>query len=189
MTKMSKGNFMTSYLIEGEFQVHPLEGELVAGPVSTRPHPVTGKPRGRWIEWALYRPDSGGYVLHKVNQSRVWHLPSGAGHIRSPAGIAAAELPGDAVYCAVLPGRGGRGQCPVLSSAETYGLGTVLAEQPQYAVYRCADEQEVRVRLASAFRVMEDRNPAEADPLRRLLAEAARNDPAFAAGVKPAVPI
>jgi hypothetical protein len=177
---------MTLYRIEGEFQVHELEGERVAGPVSTRPHPITGKPRARWTEWVLYKPDSGGYVLHKVNQSRVWHAAGGAGHIRIPAEVRITDLPEDAVYCAMLPARGSREQCPPMAGAD---LSLVLAEQPQYGVFRCADEREVRVRLADAFRAMEDRNPAEADPVRRLLAEAARNDPAFAAGTKPVVTI
>jgi hypothetical protein len=176
---------MTLYHVEGEFQVHPLEGVLVAGPESTRPHPVTGKLRGRWIEFTIYKPDSGGYVVHKVNQSRVWHAADAAAHIRSPVEVLITDLPDDAVYCAVLPSRG-RAQCPPLSTAD---LSTVLAEQPQFAVFRCEDEQEVRIRLAEIMRRMEDRNPAEADPVRRLLAEAARNDPAFAAGTKPVVPI
>lgn len=176
---------MTLYRIEDEFQVHELEGDRIAGPVSTRPHPVTGKLRGRWTELTIYKPVSGGYVLHKVSQSRVWHLPSGEDHIRSPAGVAVRDLPPDAVYCAVLPSRG-QGQCPsVLPLAELPAM--VLAEQPQYAVFRCADDGEVRARLAGAYRQVNV--GAEADPVRRLLAEAALNDPAFAGGVKPVVKI
>ena len=176
---------MARYRIEDELMVHELDGERIAGPVSTRPHPVTGRPRGRWVEFTIYRLDRGGYVLHKVNQSRVWHLPGGSGHVRSPAKVAVADLPRDALYCAVYPPREGREQCPVIHRDDL--PDAVLAEQPQYAVFRCADYGALMHRLTMAFRGMGE--GAESDPVHRLLAEAALNDPAFAAGGKPVMPL
>lgn len=177
---------MARYLIEDELQIRELEGEKIAGTVSNRPHPVTGKLRARWTDLDLYRSAAGGYVLHKVNRSRVWHLP-GAAHIRIPGTMAAADLPPDAVYCAVMPPRDGREQCPVIGRRQAYDLAEVVTEEPQYAVFRCADYDAVIGRLAQAFRRISQ--GAESDPVRQLLAEAARNDPAFAAAAKPVLPI
>lgn len=172
------------YQIEDEFSVRELDGERIAGPESTRPHPVTGRLRARWTELTLYGT-GGGYVVHKVNQSRVWHDVTGADHVRSPAQVIIDCLPEDAVYCAVMPPRDGREQCP---PRRPYRAGSiVLAEQPVYAVFRCADYAEVIAQLAVAYRRVSV--GAENDPVRRLLAEAALNDPAFAAGIKPVMPL
>ena len=175
---------MARYLIEDELQMRELEGDLIAGTVSNRPHPVTGKLRARWTELTLYRSDAGGYVLHKVNRSRVWHLPD-AKHVRIPALVAASSLPDDAVYCAIMPPRDGREQCRVITAAAVPDM--VLTEQPQFAVFRCGDHDAVIGHLAKAFRRISQ--GAESDPVRELLAEAARNDPAFAAPGKPVLPI
>lgn len=176
---------MTRYRLEDELHIREFDGELIAGTVTNRPHPVTGKLRARWTDLTLYRADGGGYVLHKVNRSVVWHLPAGQDHVRIPGRTPVQDLPPDAVYCPVMPPREGRGQCPVIRSQDVPDV--VITEQPQFAVFRCEDYDAVVARLSQAFRRVSQ--GAESDPVRQLLAEAARNDPAFANAVKPVLPI
>ena len=60
--------------IEDEFVTFEVDGEVIAGPVSTRVPADGGRPRPRWMEATLYRKGDGSYVLHTVNRSLVWHL-------------------------------------------------------------------------------------------------------------------
>jgi hypothetical protein len=192
---------MARFEIEDEFQVFVLDGEQVAGPESTRAHPVSGLPRARWTQLTIYRSNEGVYALHKVNLSRVWHDAGGAGHIRTPAEVSAGDLPEDAVYCGDMPWREGRVQCPARDRGAAVrdpfsfsagrrtpapARGPVLAEKPEYYVWRCGDPAEVIARLRHAYKRVD--HGAESAPVRRLLEEAARNDPAFRFG-KPAVRI
>lgn len=174
---------MPQFEVEGEFEVLAFSGVLTGGPVSTRPHPVSGLLRARWTKLALYRKDDGEYVLHKVNYSRVWHGPDGAGHVRAPAQEDFADLPPDAVYCGIMPSREGRVQCP----RQPPGTGLVITELPQYSAWKCPDYAAVIARLSQAYKRVNV--GAENGPVHLLLDQAAEADPAFRDALKPVVRI
>ena len=98
--------------IPDEFHDFEIDAEVVAGPVSTE-YDSRGSRRVRWMKATLYQKADGTYVLHQVNESRVWHAEGGTGHVRTPEERDAAQLfrVSDVVYCGDLPVRG-RSQCP-----------------------------------------------------------------------------
>ena len=176
---------MPGYRIEDEFQVYTFAGRRIAGPVSTREPDAPGsRPRSRWMTATLYLKDSGEYVLHTVNESLVWHLPDGIGHVRMPSSAAFGQLTDDAVYCGDLPPREGYEQCAVLPRRGR--PPRIIVEEPQHKVVTLPDwpavVREVTVRQRGDGSI----SAAVSAPMRELLAQARQNDPAFR-GAKPRV--
>ena len=174
---------MTRYQIEDALEILEFVGERVAGPESTRPHPVSRRLRARWTVLTIYSRADGGYILHRVNESTVWHVRSGAGHVRMPALVPIRDLPDGSVYCGEMPPREGRVQCAPLGHSDM--SGGILLEKPQYNAWQCPDYAAVIGRLAHAYARVNI--GAEGEPVRRLLEAAARTDPGFARGGKPVV--
>ena len=135
----------------------------------------------------LYRkPGGGGYVLHQVNYSRVWHRGGGSPSphvrkVRKPKAVLRSALPERAVYCGSLPGRDGRDQCPPRGSDGDIAV----IELPQHKVSSHPDADEV-VREAMTVRRGASVSMALSEPMRDLLTAAEDNDPAFR-GVRPVV--
>jgi hypothetical protein len=164
-----------------------INGEVIAGPVSTALD-ARQRQRARWMEATLYASESGGYVLHQVNYSLVWHLPDGEGHVRKPAEVPWSRLDRNAVYCGFLPAREHREQCPPAGRRGPRGAGKmVLAEQPQHKVTSHPDYQAVIRAVTLARHGDGSLSAAVSEPMRELLRQAAENDPAFASGVRPVV--
>lgn len=174
--------------IEDEHQIYEFDGDRIAGPVSTR-FDKRSRQRARWMEATLYRKSDGtGYIFYQVSYSIVWHLPDAFPHIRKPLAAARSELPQRAVYCGVLPSREGRDQCPAAVLGNEPDAVSVLAEMPQYKVWAFPDTGSLIQRLTVARHSGDgSASAATSGPMHDLLAEAARNDPAFASGAKPVV--
>lgn len=179
--------------IEDEDVVYEFDGELVAGPVSTRLDP-RGRQRARWMEASIWRKQDNTYVFEQASYSTVWHLTDGAGHVRKPAVIARDQLPGKTVYCGALPGRPGREQCPPMTLEESRDWRNipdlVVAEEIQRRVRTCPDRAAVVSHMVTAHHKSDStKSMAVSGPMRELLAQAARNDPAFRQDDKPVVQI
>lgn len=167
---------MPVFVIRDEHLDYEIDGEVIAGPVSTE-YSASGEPRARWMEATLYRKGDGTYVIHQVNQSVVWHLLSGGDHVRMPDRIPYGELSGSDVYCGNLAGRPGRRQCPRTLPRQEPAL--VLAELPQHRAISCPDYRAVIREVSTARRGDGSVSVATSEPMRELLAQAAVNDPAF----------
>ena len=161
--------------IEDEFVTYEVDGEVIAGPVSTRVPADGGRPRPRWMEATLYRKADGTYVLHTVNRSLVWHLiEQGLGHVRKPVETDEGNLPDGAVYCGVLS----RGEkCP--QWIRDHVPDRVLVEEPQHKMVSCPDATAVIRQVTTARRGDGSVSVALSEPMRELLTEAEENDPAF----------
>jgi hypothetical protein len=171
---------MPVVVIKDEFADFVIDGVVVAGPVSTRNN-ASGRGRPRWYEATLYRKAGGGYALHQVSLSVVWHLDEHAdSHVRKPGEARRSELPGDAVYCGSLRPRPDRDQCP---RDDGRGYGTVTTEMPEHKVISYPDATAVVTGVLTARRG-ELVSVALSEPMRELLLEAEENDPAFR-GIRP----
>lgn len=182
---------METIRIEDETVAFEFSGERIAGPVSTRLDPRK-RQRARWLEAELFRREDGSYVYCQVNYSTVWHYPDGAAHVRKPLVIPASQLPDRPVYCGVLPARAGRDQCPplTLEAARVMDIpAEVIAEAPQHRILRLPGRDAVIRQLVMANRRDEGVSAAVSEPMRKLLAQAAQNDPAFRDGSKTVVPM
>ena len=167
--------------ITDEFASYEIDGEVIAGPVSTRFPTDGGRPRPRWMEATLFVKDDRTYVLHTVNHSLVWHLTeSGLGHIRKPVETDSARLPGGSVYCGSLT----RGeQCPQRGPRWAADPGSwperVLTEMAQHKVESWPDAAAVIEGVSTARRRGGAVSVALSEPMRELLTEAEENDPVF----------
>lgn len=179
--------------IEDTDVVYEFNGELIAGPVSTRLDP-RGRQRARWMEATIWRKDDDTYVFEQVSISTVWHVPDGRDHVRKPATVFAEHLPDKAVYCGVLPSRPGRGQCPPMTLEESRDWENipyrVVIEEAQRRVSMLPDRDKVIEKMVLAsHRDGSGTSAAVSGPMRELLDQAARNDPNFRADGKPVVQI
>ena len=177
--------------IEDESVVYEFEGDLIAGPVSTRLDP-RNRQRARWMEATLWRKKDNTYVFEQVSISTVWHMPGGDSHVRKPAWVTPDQLPRKAVYCGVLPSRPGQERCPPMTLEESrvrpLGLDEVVAEEVQRRVWVCPDRDSVISRMTVAHHRSDGtRSAAVSGPMQDLLDEAAENDPAFRTAAKPVV--
>src|SRR5580693_2338526 len=93
-----QGVCMARITIPDEFMDFEIDGEVVAGPVSTE-YDSRGRRRARCMKATLYLKSDGTYVLHQVNESLVWHVDGGVDHVRKPEEWPASELDRHAVYC------------------------------------------------------------------------------------------
>jgi len=177
---------MTRTVISDEFADFEIAGEVIAGPVSTELD-ARGRPRPRWYEATLYRKPGGSYVLHQVSLSRVWHLHEHAGsHVRKPGEASRSRLPASAVYCGSLPARENREQCPPAGPEARSRHGEVaVTELPQHKVSAFPDAEAVIREVMTARRPGGSVSVALSEPMRELLTEAERRDPAFR-GARPA---
>ena len=162
--------------IADEFSDFEIDGEVVAGPVSTR-----GRSGPRWFEATLYRKADGSYVLHVVNYSVVWHLDEHAdSHVNRPEDTPRSQLPPGAVYCGSLSARPGRPQCPPAGRGGPPGAGpVVVTELPQHKMSRHPDVPALVREMMTARRPDGSVSVALSGPMRDLLIQAERNDPAF----------
>jgi hypothetical protein len=168
---------MPQIVIRDEFLDFVIDGDAIAGPVTTEYADSTGRPRVRWFECTLYRKADGSYVIHQVNRSVVWHLASGSGHVKLPETIPYAERDEDDVYCGDLPARAGRRQCP--RSRPAAAPQTVLREADQHRAISCPTSGAVIREVATVRRGDGSQSVAISDLMRELLRKAAENDPAF----------
>lgn len=168
--------------IEDEFEVFEIDGEVIAH--ESTETDSTGRDRARWMEATVYRKDDGSYVIHQVNESVVWHLPDGGGHVRKPERIASASLDKEDVYCGMLRPRPGRRQCPRILPRPLPEL--VIAELPQHRVISCPDAPSVIREVSTARRGDGRVSTAVSEPMHKLITQAMENDPAFR-GAKPVV--
>jgi hypothetical protein len=178
--------------IEDDSVVYEFSGVSIAGPVSTRLDPKQ-RQRARWMEAELYRrADGDGYMFYQASISTVWHLPAGAAHVHKPLEVTPDGLPERPVYCGVLPVRPGREHCPLMTLAEAREMklpAVMIAEAPQRRVWHFPDRDAVVRQVTVATHRGGDRvsSAAVSSPMHELLAQAARNDPAFRDGPKPVV--
>jgi hypothetical protein len=178
--------------IEDEDVVYEFDGDLIAGPVSTRLDPKD-RQRARWMEASIYRKPDNTYIFTQVSISTVWHAPAGASHVRKPEVIPRDELPDKVVYCGA-PGisRPGREHCPPMTLEESRDWDNVpdvvVTERDQHRVWACPDHDAVIARMTVAHHKSDGaRSAAVSGPMRELLIEAAKNDPAFRQADKPVV--
>jgi hypothetical protein len=177
--------------IEDEDVVYEFEGDLIAGPVSTRLDP-RNRQRARWMEARLWRKPDNTYVFETVSISTVWHLPDGDSHVRKPVTVSPDQLPRKAVYCGVLPSRPGQERCPEMtleeSRARPLPLDEVVTEETQRRIWVCPDRDSVVARMTMAHHRSDgSKSAAVSGPMADLLDEAAENDPAFRTAGKPVV--
>jgi hypothetical protein len=171
---------MTRVRTPDEFADITVDGELVAGPVSTE-YDSQKKRRVRWMTATLYLKSDETYVLHQVNISRVWHTEAGTGHVRKPEERDAEQFfrAVDAVYCGDLPYRG-RPQCPLRSRGRSSSVPRrVIIELDQHRLTSFPDEATVITGVMTARRGDGSVSVALSEPMRELLAEAAEKIPAF----------
>jgi hypothetical protein len=175
---------MPRVVIKDEQVDYEIDGEVIAGPVSTALD-AKQRQRARWMEATLYAKSDGTYVLHQVNYSLVWHLAGGEGHVRKPEEALWSRLPRGAVYCGYLPPREHREQCPPAGRRGPKSAGrVVLTELPQHKVSSHPDYQAVIKAVTVARHGDGSSSAAVSEPMRELLRQAAENDPAFASGIK-----
>lgn len=171
-------------------RTYRITGRLLGRPVSTA-FDHAGRQRPRWLQAELRALDAGGYAVVQENLSLVWHLPDGRDHVRKPALVPFASLPENAVYCGNLQHRQGRSGCP-LSSRDTVlspfggkdrpfpAPDAVLAELPQRRVFTGYTAQAIIAQVATERRRGPDgMSYGLSAPMRKLFAQAARDDPAF----------
>lgn len=166
--------------IPDEFHYFEIDGEVVAGPVSTE-YDSRGRRRVRWMEATLYLKADGTYVLHQVNKSRVWHTEDGVGHVRKPEERDAEQLfrGKDVIYCGDLPDRG-RSQCPARPrSRQSPVPARVIVETDQHKAFSFPDEAAVIRKVATASYADGSVSVAMSEPMRDLLTEAEERIPAF----------
>jgi hypothetical protein len=175
---------MTLVKIELEHQVKTFEGREI-GRVSTRDFPEENSAfRARWVDMALYALDSGGYVLHRVGRSVVYHVKGGACGAGEPntrtAGsvrVTVDGLPDDAEPCRI---------CKPEDPEYLPEKVQVLLEQPRHTVDRCADVATVIRRITIArHRGSGITSTAVSRPVGDLIAQAMANDEGFASAPKP----
>jgi hypothetical protein len=190
-TRRDTGERMPRVVIRDEHVDYEIDGRVIAGGPD---HPVSTaldsrqRQRARWMEATLYAKDDGTYVLHQVNYSLVWHLAGSEGHVRKPAETLWSRLPRAAVYCGFLPPREQREQCPPAGRRGPKGAGrVVLTELPQHKVSSHPDYASVIKAVTVARRGDGSSSAAVSEPMRELLRQAAENDAAFAAGIRPVI--
>jgi hypothetical protein len=168
-------------VIRDEFADFEIDGEVIAGPVTTR-YSAAGGGRPRWFEATLYRKPDGSYVLHQASLSVVWHLDEFAdSHVRKPGEVRRDRLPAGAVYCGSLPDRG-QDRCPPHRPPPRGEI--VIIELPQHKAVSLPDAGAVIREAMTARRGNGAVSMAMSDPMRELLTEAEGNDPAFR-GIRP----
>jgi hypothetical protein len=123
--------------------------------------------RPRWVEFELYCSEpnkslpNGGYLIHIIGQSVVYHRHESACNTGVPH--RAADLPDDAEPCDV---------CRPPAAAALGGADVVDLESPRHTLYKCATAEDA-VRQIRGHRL--------SAPASRLLETAAQADPAIAA--------
>jgi hypothetical protein len=94
--QMKGGSAVPLHHAEDSHQAYEWEGTLVAAVSTHRPG------RARWLEMKLYRLDSGGYLLHRLGYSVVYHEADGpCAHKGEP--VTVERLPDAATRCANAP--------------------------------------------------------------------------------------
>lgn len=146
------------------------DGELIAQTRSNGPL--------RWAEFYLYVLPAGGFVVHRVGASRVYHTKdtrcvlSSGGQMGEPSSLD--ELPDDAEPC---------WNCKPPSPLLLPDGAVVRFEQKRHTVRECEDPEDV-VKTLISYREGNRRVTRMSGPVRELLRQAARSVPEFA-GIQP----
>jgi len=159
-----------------------IAGELACPPVSTELDENDRK-RDRWVTFELYRLDNGGWLAHRVGESRVYHTlntrcvtktgrPSG-----DPAAIG--QLPDDAVPCPRC-----RPDYPE-NLPDTDGP-VARFEFARHTWDECPTAYLVKEKLTTIRSRDGTTSTVTSDPVGKLLRGAARNYPEFIPLVTPA---
>jgi hypothetical protein len=163
---------------EDSHQSYEWEGALIA-PVTTQ-RPAHSDRRPRWLEMNLYRLDSGGYLLHRLGHSVVYHLAGGPCAFKGEE-VTVEALPDDAVRCedAPLP----RG--PVCAPPWPQDLAddeVVLLEQVRHTIDQAPDPRAIVERASTANHRKESvRSVGISQPVKEMIRKAAANDDGFEA--------
>jgi hypothetical protein len=167
---------MSTIRIEQEHHDTEFEGRQIAK-VATPNFP-------RWVEMTLYSLDTGGYVLHRIGQSMVYHAAGGvcgdgesASRTAGCARITVDDLPDDAEPCKF---------CEPPAPVDLPTRLPVLFEQPRHTIDRCADPATVIKRITRArHRGSGITSSVISRPVKDLLTQAMVNDEGFAHAPKP----
>jgi hypothetical protein len=164
--------------IDDRITVHEFEGDLIA---SETTRTAEGEGPLRWADFEIYRHDDGGYVIHRIGGSRVYHTAGTAcrtaagGQSGDPATVS--QLPDDAESC---------DRCQPAWPEDLRSDERVRFEFPRHTIDRCATPAEVISVLTSMKpRGRGRRTVVISDPVRSLLAKAAAADPQFADADRP----
>lgn len=158
--------------IEDRHQDTEFDGTRIAGPVTSGNQP-------RWLSMTIYKAASGGYILHRVGMSVVYHeaetscqtiLGQKSG---SPATIV--DLPDEALPCE---------RCSPPYPADLGDTEQVRFEFPRHTIDKCADARGVVEKLTTINPRGGQKTIRISEPVGSLLAEAAAADPEFAAAPK-----
>lgn len=151
-------------------------GELATEPVSTQ-NPGSL----RWAEFRVYRLDEGGWMLHRVGMSLVYH------QARTVCRTASGKMPGDPAKLADLPDEATPcGDCRPPYPLDLGDDEPVRFEFPRHSLNRCATAEAV-VDSLTRFR---ERGTGiwtvkVSEPVAELLDKLAAAEPAFAAVARP----
>lgn len=169
---------MPLYRAEDSHQAYEWEGTEIASVTTQRPR--RGDWRPRWMEMRLYRLDSGGYLLHRLGCSVVYHAASGPCSFKGEKAFVDA-LPDDAVRCedAPLP------QGPVCVPPWPQDLAddeAVQLEQIRHTIDQGPDPYAIVERASTANHHKEGvRSVGISQPVKELIRKAAACDEGFAA--------
>jgi hypothetical protein len=129
-----------------------------------------------WAEVEVWRLDGGGYLVHRIGCSLVYHRPDTGCVTRDgrqrgdPAGVD--DLPDDAVPCPVC-----RPEDPEYLPD---GEATVRYEYPRHAFDGCDAPEQVAEKLTVIRHRDKTRSVQFSQPVNDCLEECAANDPGFA---------
>jgi hypothetical protein len=163
---------------EDSHQSYEWEGTLIAAVTTQRP--AHGDRRPRWLEMNLYRLDSGGYLLHRLGRSVVYHAAAGPCAFKGEE-VLVETLPDDAVRCEDAPLARG----PVCAPRWPQDLAddeVVLLEQVRHTIDQGPDPQSIVERASVANHRKEGvRSVGLSQPVKEMIRKAAACDEGFAA--------
>jgi len=166
------------YRAEDSHQVYEWAGELIACVTTQRPDKEDRRPR--WMEMNLYRLDSGGYLLHRLGHSVVYHDAAGPCAFKGER-VTVEKLPDDAVRCASAPLPRG----PVCNPPWPENLRddeAVLLEQVRHTIDQGPDPEAIVERASTAnHRKVAVISRGVSQPVAEMIRIAAGNDEGFAA--------
>jgi hypothetical protein len=170
---------MATIRIEDRVKITEFDGELLRTPSGRDVH-VETPGEFRWAELEIYRAEAGGYVLHRIGNSRVYHtepttcLTESGEQSGAPCTIT--ELPDDAHPC---------WKCNP-QDPQTLGDSQLIRyEFPRHTFDRCDTSAEVTRRLTTMNPRGKSRTTWVSQPAAELLRLAAEADPEFANAPKP----
>lgn len=171
---MKGGSAVPLHHAEDSHQAYEWEGAQIAAVTTHRPG------RARWLEMELYRLDSGGYLLHRLGHSVVYHEASGpCAHKGRP--VTAERLPDTATRCANAPSPGAP-RCAPPWPGDLADDESVLLEETRHTIDQAHDPGSIVARASTAHHrkdAVTSRGIPE--PVKEMIRIAAANDEGFAA--------